>query len=68
MGGRGPHQTAARHSASWCATSSGFRTVTWSVRLPDMASSSSEDDRLPEPADLRSARPDIATASYLDAI
>ena len=56
MRSRGPHQTAARHSASWCATSSGFRTVTWSVRLPDMASSSSEDDRLPEPADLRKAR------------
>ena len=44
---------AARHRASWCATSRGFSTVTWSVKVPAIASSSSEDDRLPLPADLQ---------------
>ena len=31
----------------------------------DISVSSSEDDRLPEPADLHDARPDITTASHV---
>ena len=61
----GRHQTAARHRASWCATSRGFSTVTWSVKVPAIASSSSEDDRLPLPADLQAEAEHHVSARHL---